>query len=176
MSDFEIHEAIPTDLDDFRLMAFEYLTELRTVGSEVIVSERTVEYWSDVFALYIDEPELGVVVLAYQPDHDRPLGFSMAGAASPEPSPMDTEFGKTAIGHGTYVRPGFRQSGVGQALRARVKQMLRERGFDTLVGGVHLANERGIASLRESGFIAHQILGYEKLQQSEHEQKLEVKK
>lgn len=147
----------------FLSMVAAYLHELREMGSEVMVTERTLDFWDSIFEMYIEQPDTGVVLVAVDRSSREFAGFTMAGAMSPEPAPIDTDFGKTAIGHGTYVKPQYRGRGISSILRASLKERLALVGFTTLVGGVHLENARGIASLRSTGFTAHQILGYERL-------------
>lgn len=161
--DIVVRLAVDADNSDFIDMAYKYLVEMRSLGSEVLPTARTLEFWGYLFELYLPHDAHGVVVIAVDTiNQSIPVGFSMAGSPTPT-SDVDTEFGSIAIGHGTYVRPAYRGRGLSRRLRDALRQQLRDRGFDTIVGGVHLANGGGAASLKGSGFTAYQLLGYERL-------------
>ncbi len=151
--------AVAEDRDEFLEMAREYLHELRKAGSEVRPTARTLAAWGHLFDNYLRGAYAGVVVIAPG------VGFSMAGETGA--SPFDTDFGRSAYSWGTYVRQEHRGNGVSGELRRLLRAGLVEAGFDTVLGGVHLDNRAGRASLRRLGFRFHQMLGFEQLSTKE---------
>lgn len=165
--------ASPTDSDEFLAMMYEHLCELRRLGSEIQPSEATLDHFFNLFVSYVNStldedtrtefgleaPLSGVVAVL---DLENVVqGFSMAGEIGPQL--VDTDFGRVAIGHGTYIRPAYRGRGLSRELRDLVRRELKSRGFDTIVGGVHLNNSLGAASLKSSSFSWYQLVGYERL-------------
>ena len=100
------------------------------------------------------EPEAGVCVL---------VADCAFGLATDTGMVVDTDFGQAAFGHGTYVRPQYRQQGLSKLIRDRVREELRARGFQTVIGGLHLQNDVAVRSLDHTGFTAYMLLGYERL-------------
>lgn len=164
---FDVQLATPDYQSDFLLMLRAYMTELRAQGCEILPTERTLDYWSGVFdILSTKRPDAGAAVIATVPAHGDwsmgawSVGFSLASIVD---LPFDTDFGVTAMGHGTYVLPSHRGVGVGTAMRKALCDRLREIGVHTLLGGLHLNNLAGAASLKNTGFQLHQMLGYVRL-------------
>lgn len=159
--DPQIRLARLQDLHAFLRLYIEYLTELRTLGSEVQVTERTIEYFGDLFVAYTTERGRGAVALLGDTGDVDFSGFSMAGEVGPQL--IDTDFGRIAVGHGTYIRPEYRNRKLSGPLRDCVREELRRWGFETIVGGSHLNNTGGAASLKDSTFRWYQLVGYERL-------------
>jgi len=147
-----VRRAVPDDLDMFMVLTTEYLHELRSLGSEVLPTQRTLEFWMELFERYSQEDESGVVVFAGD------FGFSAAGNFGN--SSMDTIFGECAYGYGTYVRPDHRRKGLSERMRTMVNDVLYEKGFKTIIGGVHFGNTAGLESARKNGFVPFQIIGH----------------
>lgn len=153
-----IHPARPGDLDHFRSMERDYLTELRLHGSEIQPTERSVGFYCDLFDAFVVHRSIdGVVVIS-------DIGFSMAGNAT---SGLDTDFGKTAIGWGTYVAPHGRGFGHANELRKALRIELRRLGFQTVTGGVHPGNAPAIDSLHHTGWTQCQLYGYDDLRRGD---------
>lgn len=149
--------AVAADRDELLAMAREYLRELRGLGSEVRPTARTLDAWGHLFDNYVGGAFAGVVVIAPG------CGFSMAGESGT--APFDTDFGRAAYAWGTYVRPPHRRAGISGELRRVLREGLLAAGFDTVLGGVHLDNQAGRASLHRLGFRFHQMIGFERLRE-----------
>lgn len=146
------------DLDHFRSMVRDYLTELRLHGSEIRPTERSVDFYCDLFDAFVVRRSIdGAVVIS-------DIGFSMAGNAT---SGLDTDFGKTAIGWGTYVAPRGRGSGHASELRRVLRIELRRLGFQTVTGGVHPRNAPAIDSLHRTGWTSCQLYGHDDLRRGD---------
>jgi GNAT superfamily N-acetyltransferase len=160
--------ATPEDHDEFMQLAASYLVELREHGSEIKPTAQSLQLWQHLFYIYtlpctdaneqpIQNP--GAVVVAGDPIH----AFSIAGEPPHSMYAVETDFGRVAYGHGTYVHPDYRGRNLSNALRDRMRAELKSRGFDTVIGGVHLKNDAGAASLKHSTFTWYQLLGFERL-------------
>lgn len=165
MSETEVRLATPEDYDQFMTLAAAYLVELRERGSEIRPTARSLQFYADLFHTFIIHRKLIEKDQAVRPPYAVVLmvedyAFS---AAMGVPHVFDTDFGYTAYGHGTYVHPDHRRKGLSVLLRDRMRAELRLRGFETIVGGVHLGNETAAASLKDSTFTWYQIVGYERL-------------
>jgi hypothetical protein len=152
---------MPNDVLGFSALARAYLTELRERGSEIIPSKRSVNVLEGLLIEYVfSDPANGVAVVAV--DCDFICGFTIVGGFGLLSS-FDTDFGRIAYGHGTYVHPSNRGQHLSDRMRDLARTELRARGFDTIIGGVHLANQVGAASLKNSPFTWYQLVGYERL-------------
>lgn len=158
MIDDRTRLATSTDLHTFLTLAGAYLVELHNLGSEIQPTPNSLSFYQLVFEMVTSpaSSDCGVCVLTGD------YGFSIASEVS---APMvDTEFGRTAFGHGTYVRPEYRRQGVSKLLRDRVRGELIARGFNTVIGGIHLQNDVAVQSLDRTSFTPYMLLGYERLQ------------
>ena len=86
-----------------------------------------------------------------------PVGVLLWGNAAE--SPIDTTLGRAAQGWGTYVIPEARGVGVSSKLRRAGAKVMRELGFDAVVGAADRLNERGLETGKRSGFRITQQLG-----------------
>ncbi len=154
----DISIASADDLYAFRHMVRDYLVELRLHGSEIQPTDRSVDFYCGLFNAFIVDCSMdGAVVIS-------DLGFSMAGDAT---SGLDTDFGKTAIGWGTYVAPGGRGRGHAGGLRKALRVELRRLGFQTVTGGIHPGNTPAIKSLRQTGWEPCQLYGFDDLRRGD---------
>lgn len=136
--------------DDLAPLVDAHVAELDAKGGDV---PHTPESVRGILAAV----EKGVCMVAGNP--------AIAWTAAQElPTPWPTKHGKIAMSIGTYVSPQHRRSGIARSLRLALQDELARQGFDTLVGGVHMSNVAGNASLTEDiGFTPYQILGYRRL-------------
>lgn len=155
--------AIRADYDQFMTLAAAYLVELRELGSEIRPTSNSLSFWGDLFTMATTQPKSTIPGLEMVIVMIGDYGFSVAGSLGYPMSVVDTDFGKTAYGHGTYVRPDKRRMGLSRVLRDKMREELRRRGFETVIGGAHLRNSAGAASLKDSHFIWYQMVGYERL-------------
>lgn len=153
-----VQPATQADVAAFRRLLVAHLREMRTKGSEIQPTDRTADFYCGLFDRYVGGGADGVVVMADD------VGFSMAGDAT---LPLDSDFGKTAIGWGTYVVPGERGAGLGNELRRVLRAELRERGFQTVLGGTHIGDLVALASVRHTGWRPYQLQGYDDLRRGD---------
>jgi GNAT superfamily N-acetyltransferase len=162
MTNDVVRPATPDDRIAFLQLAALYLREMEDAGTEVLATRKSLAFYGALFASYVEHGN-GIVLLVGD------YAFSIAGGVEVDlanaqwPITLDTKFGKTAYGWGTYVRPQHRRSGVASRLRTELKLALRSLGFETLIGGVHVNNEQGMLSLMKSNFDVYQVVGYERL-------------
>ena len=148
-----IRLAVAEDRDTFLGLAEKFLTELVDVGSEIVVTPRTMEVCERLFEAYVEDRAMGVIVMAGD------VGFSAAGAPEDDAG-MELRFGPVAYDFGTFVLPEYRLCGLASALQEITKDELTEMGFGAILAGVHVGNPAGLASAEKAGFIPFQIVGY----------------
>lgn len=147
--------AVPADRGLFLTLWQSYLEEMRTKGSEILPTERTLNFYVNLFDAYVNGERPGVVAVIY------PIAVSMAGDCTPD---YDSTFGKQAIGWGTYVAPVARNHGNANRLREFVWGALSALGFDTLLGTTQLGDDGAAASLsRLSEVVTYQQVYYKRL-------------
>jgi GNAT superfamily N-acetyltransferase len=132
--------ATPDDRGFFLRLWWDYLVEMREKGSEILPTERTLDFYATVLDSYLTGERVGVAIVQY------PIAVSMAGDATPA---WDSTQGQTAIGWGTYVEPGFRSRGVARKIRDFVIAELTKQGFETLLGTVGVGDPEALASIRK---------------------------
>lgn len=142
----------------FRKLLMAHLREMRAKGSEIHPTDRSADFYCGLFDRYVTGRADGVVVMADD------VGFSMAGDAT---LPLDSDFGKTAIGWGTYVAPEARGAGLGNELRRVLRAALRERGFQTVLGGTHIGDLVALASVQHTGWKPYQLQGFDDLRRGD---------
>lgn len=120
-----IRHAVAGDEGTFRSLVIAYLEEMAVKGSEVIPTERTVEYYMSLFWGAVN----GATCLLIE----YPVAFTLA---VPAEFPYDTTFGRTAMGIGTYIAPAARRRGLSVALRERLLSELKGEGYETVLGMV----------------------------------------
>ncbi len=68
-----------------------------------------------------------------------------------QPPAIETNLGRIATGWGVFVHPQARGQGLSVALRQAGYPLLKERGFDCVIGTAHVGNEAGLKSALASG-------------------------
>ena len=116
----------------------EYIDTQIEMGSYTIKTDKTMNYFEDLFHSYIDGSLDGVTI--FGADNNAVLMWGETGSDLP----YDTSLGKWASGWGTYIRPDYRRMGWSGLMREEGKKTLHGQGFDTLVGGVFSKNEIGL--------------------------------
>lgn len=137
-------------------LALRYYTELRSHGSEILPTSRTLRTFAGYFDRYTAAD--GLLGAAIVTDG----GFSMAGELAEVPI-FDTDPALIAYGWGTYVDPEHRGRGVASALRDALRAELKRQGFQAISGAVHRLNATGADSLRSLPFRFHHAIGMELL-------------
>lgn len=122
-----------------------YLSELRSLGSEIRPTDRTMAFYMALFDSYTMGSRFGLCLLAGD-------GATLLWGESMDSSPLDTDFGKIAHGWGTYVAPPARGQGLSRALREEAVRRLADMGFDSVLGMAHLPNEKGLQTGLGVGF------------------------
>lgn len=135
-----------------------YLTDMRSKGAEIQPTIRTLDFYASLADRYVDGEVDGAVVVA---DSESGLvGVSMAGDCT---LPIDSDYGKTAIGWGTYVVPSERGNHLGDSLRQVLRNALRSAKFDTVIGGTYITDNAALCSVQHTGWRPYQIMGYDDL-------------
>lgn len=134
MRTYDIRPASINDVREVVDLVMEYLEEIRSVGSDIVPSKRTRDFVSWLVEGVIRGTVNGAVVWAPG------AGFSMA-SANTEELPYDSDLDPIAHSWGTYVRPGDRGRQLADKLRLSLFSLLRERGFKSVLGAIHNANE-----------------------------------
>jgi GNAT superfamily N-acetyltransferase len=160
-----IRRAHKQDRDAFLGLWREMLVENYGIGGEILPSESNVEFYGRLFDAYVTEQFQGAILLSVG-DDAIPNGCLLWGDSGP--GQVETRWGRIAMGWGTYVRPEFRRRGISTDLRCEGRALLREMGFDTVLGSAVETNEAGIRSgLDRGGFRLHGIVGVIDLRVSE---------
>ena len=115
----------------------EYIDTQIEMGSHIIKTDKTMNYFEDLFHSYIDGVLDGVTI--FGADNNAVLMWGETGSDFP----YDTSLGKWASGWGTYIRPEYRRMGWGKMMRGIAKQIMCEQGFDTMMGGIFPGNDIG---------------------------------
>lgn len=157
-----VRAAATSDLPSLHFLLHAYLTEMRSKGSEIQPTTRTVDFYSELATNYVDGEVEGVVIVAH--DNNSLVGFSMAGDCT---LPIDSDYGKTAIGWGTYVVPSSRGQHLGDALRHALRNALRSAKFDTVLGGTYINDSASLCSVQHTGWRPYQIMGYDDLRRGD---------
>jgi L-amino acid N-acyltransferase YncA len=125
-----------------------YLTDLQSVGSEILPTERTIDYFETLAQGWQRDGEGSVILEDY--------GFAFGGSLGE--APFDHSLGRVAYAVGVYVRPEERGKGLAMALKMRLRSELLKQGFDTLITGIHYLNRQAQSSLeKEPGVYVHQL-------------------
>jgi GNAT superfamily N-acetyltransferase len=140
---------ISPDLNDFRELWAEYLEETFKEGDPVRPSESNLRYFSNLAREFITNPDSGVVVVAY--DRHIPVGVVMWGWSGDQ---LETTYGKTAVGWGTYVRPSYRCKQVSNELRKSATAWLKDKEFEAVQGSVRTVSPAAVKSAESFGFKA----------------------
>lgn len=123
-----VRHAKPGDRNLFRKMWLDYLTEsYGTKDSEIQPDDFNIDRYSLFFDLYVSGQLPGIVLFIGE------AAVLMWGGIGEDPFHMDT---KRALGFGTYVKPEARRKGYSKMIRQAGVLLLRELGFETVIGEV----------------------------------------
>ena len=142
MKKIRVRSARPRDLGLFKKLWMEHLKEQSELGNLVEASDFNLEVYSNIFKMYVDpdsEMKLDGVVL-----------FVADKAVSMWGSPgdvLETKLGVIAQGWGHYVTPDDRRAGIATAMMTEMFKKLREKGFDTVMGGLIEDDEAGTKTM-----------------------------
>jgi len=98
------------------------------MGSSVVPSVKTMDFFLDVFNSYASSELKGVCL--FGASENAVLLWGETGSDFPWESTM----GKWAMGWGTYVRPAYRRQGVSRLLRNQAMRYLNAMGIETVTG------------------------------------------
>lgn len=152
-----IRKATASDLDRLRCLLHAYLIEMRLKGAEIQPTPRTLDFYSNLAQRYV---RVDGTVLIAENDDGNCVGFTMAGNCS---LPIDSDFGKSAMGWATYVMPAHRGHNTANELRRELRTELRNLGFDTVIGGVYQGDTAAMNSVQHTGWVPYLIHGYDDL-------------
>jgi GNAT superfamily N-acetyltransferase len=142
---------LATSAEDIRwwlTMVGSFVSELQDYGSEMIWDEKTAEYFLSVANSAVWSEDGALII-----DAD---GFALAADASR--LPFSHTLGKPAVSIGVWVRPEKRKTGLGMKLKMSLREALKNRGYATMLVGVHCLNKDALDSLyREPGVHPHQM-------------------
>jgi GNAT superfamily N-acetyltransferase len=74
-------------------------------------------------------------------------------------APFDTRWGKAMAGHSAYVRPEYRRKGWATRLRQRAVEILKNAGYDTLLGGAYHSNDLEAEIVKQFGYKPYHTSG-----------------
>jgi GNAT superfamily N-acetyltransferase len=151
-----IRSAEHHELEDALLLWLAMLGENHEIGGEILPSKQNIDVYRGIMSAYLTGAAQGVVLVAEREgDLVGVLVWGEGGA-----NPFETRWGRCAMGWGVYVRPGARGLGLSTALRTEGRRMLRDMGFDSVLGSAVDANMVGIASaLNTGGARRHGVIG-----------------
>lgn len=149
-----LRPAVALDLTAFLSMARRFVAEM---DSDMLPGEKT-----DAFLLEIFEQCLA--------GHGACLilpGMRGFAAATEIVYPYDHKHGRTGSTLGSWVAPEFRQQGLGRLLERSLNGAMREKGFDTLLLGIHHNSTRAASVLSRPGVESFAHLLVVKLSEAE---------
>jgi GNAT superfamily N-acetyltransferase len=141
----EIREATIDDRRPFDAIWVEYIEEQRKYGGEMVATVITRTFFDHLFKRYVNGTLDGVVLFAV--DDKDIVGVVMWGEF---PMDYETNLGKVARG-ATYIKPAYRQMGIGTKIRDAADAKLKEMGFKTHIGIVYPGNDAGRISWEKRG-------------------------
>lgn len=150
-----IRKAHPVEVKGFSQLWLEFLIEHKEEGSETLPTGETMRFVRQLFHEYTSGFIGGVALVADIGGNDFAGGLLWGSRGM---SPVDTTWGNTAFGWGTYVRPEYRGDGLGSQLVAEGLSQLTAQGFDTIVLTPLVGNDRSLKMLERAGFTPHQTL------------------
>jgi len=153
-----VRPAEEADIPELLVLTKDYLDEQQDFGGDVLPTPRTIDYYRTLFAGVIGKTIMGAAVALSW--NGSLVGFHLTVEL---PMPWDSMFGRAALGFGTFVDPAFRGRGFGVALREVANDLLREAGFETVIGLVHTGNQPGEQSLERCDWKWVGRMGYKRL-------------
>ena len=154
-----VRKAKPQDRKLFLRLYKEYLEETVDTPGAILPTDENLILYGNIFDSYVSGELQGVVLLIAQD------AFLIHGELGP--AVFETNLGRVANGMGTYVREELRGKGASQAMFKRSKRLLREMGFDTLVGGVDAERGGGRKATEKAGFKVASYVTYLNLHEEE---------
>jgi GNAT superfamily N-acetyltransferase len=144
----EIRRARPSDFADLLELWEEFGKEREALGSAIVVSEAYLEFIADVAAQVLFERIPGVAMIVTH------RACCLWGPLLPYP----TRFGRTMLAHGTYVRPRYRNRGLGPQMFEAAMEFLRgENLADAVLSSVDVGNERSERNAQAAGYVDVQM-------------------
>lgn len=125
----KVRHAKAGDRNLFKKLWLEYLTEsYESKDSEIKPSQKNLETYGLFFDLYVEKKLQGLVLFIGE------SAVLMWGSIGATPFEMDTVH--RAMGWGTFVKPDARRKGYSKLIRTEAAKLLKEMGFETVVGEV----------------------------------------
>ena len=139
-----VRVATKRELGLFRKLWKKFLTNQLEHGGDIAPSPHNMSLYDNMFNHYTENPDDGVILFVAEG------AVLMWGSAGD--SPFDSLQGRVATAWGVFVDEDLRGQGVGKLMREKAKELLKEQGFDTVLGYVLNGNEHGLKSNLNSGF------------------------
>lgn len=159
MKKVRVRKATPRDKGLFRKLWADYLDHQHKAGSFVLANDHNLSVFEGIFDLYTQELQPGIVLFIAE---DAVL---MWGKSSDDL--IETNLGTIAQGWGTYIKPESRGNGLSKSIREEGKRLLKEMGFDAVIGTGLINEETSLNSAFEHGWDRHSVLGICKLKEVE---------
>jgi ribosomal protein S18 acetylase RimI-like enzyme len=122
-------------------------------GRDILLTRRSVGFYVAEFEAVATWARPGVGRVAER--DGAVVGCSLTREAE---FPYDSGYGRSVFGLGTVVHEGTPQRGdVGRALVAAVARELRRRGYESIIGSIHVENERSLKFFSGIGYRPFQI-------------------
>jgi GNAT superfamily N-acetyltransferase len=115
------------DVPLFRSLWMDFLKEQHELGHHLKPTEKNLDAFERLFRAYIDPTSKLPGVVLFIDD----AAVFMAGSIG---EVFESEWGVTAVGHGTYVVPDARRLGLSKAIRKAGFECLASLGFETATG------------------------------------------
>ena len=145
----DVRTAIEDDEELFLELWEELIADQKRLGSDLLLTQRTMDFFAHMFRSYVQGIIEGVVV--FGAFDNAVLMWGKAGEL-----PWDSSFGKWANGWGTYVRPEYQKQGWSKKIREEGKRHLKLMGFEALLGGPLNKNNIARESCLKFGGRLHQ--------------------
>ena len=133
----------------------EYLAEHEKLGSDIKATDRSLDFFGELFEAYIAGALRGTVLIARE--YDKPVAVLMWGQL-PQGG-FDRVNEDVANGWGAYTAPDYRRQGISRRLRLRAIEEMDLLGIEIVTGTAILTNLAGIESSRDIGFKPTVIVG-----------------
>lgn len=140
-----VRHARHSDLAAFRRLWRKFLLEGGNEGMNVSGSKQSCEFYEGMFTACCGGSNIGVAVLASEPDKI-PYAFYLVGCH------FGPERANIAIEHGLFVEKGFRGKGLAKEMRGFAHEALKTFGFTEILNTTSLENIAAIKSLEAQGY------------------------
>lgn len=149
-SDSKIRSAGPTDFEDVLDLYLKlYRSQTPFYGCDIVEGPKTHNWVWNLFGQALAGN--GICLIAEHKGY--PVGVTLAVEAT---MPFDTMLGRTAIGYGTFVKHGFRKSGVARRLYSMLREQLIADGYKHYIGAFLNENKNVQGVLKEVGLVPFQ--------------------